>query len=198
MSYEKNFEFTAAVRGYHYYRRFWAPKPLQQLYCFFEDDNPFDQFAMKVCEEEGQKTPIGHLPREFSRAMKFLIDRGANITVTLRNDHYRRSPLVQGGMKISWKVRASIPGTCINLLIMERYKKLIEETYTKPKNEKILGSCLNQQEVEEDPEPRQRTKKIVLKRKEVATKDIRNSFAPVSTVSSSKRNNTNKAIIEID
>ena len=81
---------------------------------------------------------------------------------------------------------------------MERYKKLIEETYTKPKNEKILGSCLNQQEVEEDPEPRQRTKKIVLKRKEVATKDIRNSFAPVSTVSSSKRNNTNKAIIEID
>ena len=101
MSYEKNFEFTAAVRGYHYYRRFWAPKPLQQLYCFFEDDSPFDQFAMKVCEEEGQKTPIGHLPREFSRAMKFLIDRGANITVTLRNDHYRRSPLVQGGMEIA-------------------------------------------------------------------------------------------------
>ena len=42
---------------------------------------------------------------------------------------------------------------------MERYKKLIEETYTEPKKEKILGSYLNQQEVEEDPEPRQRTKK---------------------------------------
>ena len=57
---------------------------------------------------------------------------------------------------------------------------------------------LNQQEGEEHPEPRQRTKKKVLKRKEVATKDIRNFFTPVSSVSSSKRNNANKTVIKID
>ena len=47
--------------------------------------------------------------------------------------------LVQGGMEIACKV-ASIPGTCVNLLLVERYKKLIEETYTEPQNEEILGS----------------------------------------------------------
>ena len=70
----KSFEFTAAVQGYHYYRRFWVPKPSQQLYCLFEPDNPFDQFAIKVCEEEGQKIPIGHLPKEIFQATKYLID----------------------------------------------------------------------------------------------------------------------------
>ena len=80
MPYEKIFEFTAAVRGYHYYRRFWVPKPSHQLYCFFKPNNPFDQFAIKVCEEEGQKIPIGNLPGEISRATKYLTDRGANIS----------------------------------------------------------------------------------------------------------------------
>ena len=80
---EKIFEFTAAVRGFHYYGRFWVPKPSQKLNCFYEPDNPFDEFAIKVCEE-GHEVPVGHLPRELSRATKFLIDRGANITVTLQ------------------------------------------------------------------------------------------------------------------
>ena len=101
MSYEKVFTFTAAVRGYHYYRRFWFSKPSQQLYCVFEPDN-------------------------------------------------------------------------LNL---------------------------NQQEGEEYEEQRQRTKKKLLKRKEVPTKSIRNfseTLFSVSTVSSNKKNNTNKAIIETD
>ena len=36
----------------------------------------------------------------------------------------------------------SIPGTCINLLLLGRYEKLIQETYTEPQNEDILGSYL--------------------------------------------------------
>ena len=40
----------------------------------FKPDNSFDQFAIRVCEEEGQKIPIGHLPREVSRVTKYLID----------------------------------------------------------------------------------------------------------------------------
>jgi len=207
MSHEKIFEFTAAVRGYHYYRRFWVPKPSQKLYCFYESDNPFDQFAIKVCEE-GQQVPIGHLPREISRATKFFIDRGANITATLTSDHYRRSALVQGGMEIACKVTASIPGTCINLLLMERYKKLIQDTYTEPQNEEILGSYLNfYQEGEEHQEPREicRTRKVkVLKKKEVRTKDIRDFYPLVPNVASNSGNCSNKnnsktnVVIEID
>ena len=120
------------------------------------------------------------------------------MSVTLTSDHYQRSPLVQGGMEIPCKVKASISGTCINLLLIERYKKMIEHTYTEPQNKEILRCYLNQQEGKEHPEPRQRIKKKALKRKELVTKDIWNFFAPVSNVSSSKRNNTNKAIIEID
>ena len=118
MAYNKTLEFTAAVRGYHYYRRYWAPQPSQKLNCFYEPDNPFDQFAIKVCEV-GHENPVGHLPREISRATKFFLDRGAHITVTLASEHYRRSPIVQGGMEIACKVTASIPGTCVNLLLME-------------------------------------------------------------------------------
>ena len=141
MSYNKKIEFTAAVRGYHFYRRFWKPTPFQKLNCFFEDGNPFDPFAIKVCEI-GKTIAVGHLPREISRATKFFIDRGGHLSVTLTSEHYRRSPLVQGGMEIACKVTASIPGTCINLLILQKYQDIVEENYTVPKEEAILVSYL--------------------------------------------------------
>ena len=182
MSYKKSFEFTAAVRGFHYYRRFWVPKPSHKLFCFFEPDNPFDEFAIKVCEE-GKSTPVGHLPREISRATKFFLDRGATVTAQLTSTHYRRSPLVQGGMEIACKVTASITGTCVNLLLIERYKQLIQDTYTEPQNEEILGSYLN---IQEDEGQKQNHEEIswkkrekITKKKEVKTKDIRQFFAPV-------------------
>ena len=124
---EKILEFIAALRGFHYYRWYWVLKPSQKLNFFYEPDNPFDEFAIRVCEE-GHEVPVGHLPREISRVTKVFIDRGANITLTLTSDHYRRPPLVQGSMEIACKVIASIPGTCINLLLVERYKKLVEDT----------------------------------------------------------------------
>ena len=110
---EKIFEFTTAVHRVHYYRRCCVLKPSQKLNYFYEPDNSFDEFAIKVCEER-HEVPVGHLPREISRATKFFIDRGANITVTLTSNHYRRSPLVQSGMEIACKVTASIASTCIN------------------------------------------------------------------------------------
>ena len=182
MSYEKIFEFNAAFRGYHYYRRFWVPKSSQSLCCYFEPDNPFDNFAIKVCEE-GKSTPVGHLPWEISRATKFFIDRGATVKAQLISEHYRRSPLVQGGMEIACKVTVSIPGTCVNLLLMERYKQLIKDTYSEPNKEEILGSYLNVQENNETERaseaiPRKKKEKSV-KKKEVKTKDIRNFFNPV-------------------
>ena len=50
MSYFEMFEFTAAVRGYHYYRKYWHPPEGQILDCHKEPNNPFDRFAIKVCE----------------------------------------------------------------------------------------------------------------------------------------------------
>ena len=45
-------------------------------------------------------------------------------------------------MEIPCVATASIPGTCVNLLLLERYTKIIEENYSEPKEETILGSFL--------------------------------------------------------
>ena len=80
MACNKVFEFLAAVRGYHYYRRFWIPQKVQILECFFETHNLFDNFAIKVCKV-GNENAVGHLPREISRVPKFFMDRGAIVSV---------------------------------------------------------------------------------------------------------------------
>ena len=50
MDHNKIFEFTAAVRGFHYYKAFWNPVTNQKLSCAHEENNPFDMFAIKACE----------------------------------------------------------------------------------------------------------------------------------------------------
>ena len=76
------FSFNAAVRGYHVYRANWNPKPDELLVCNIENNNDFDPYAIKVCKSEKDvlKT-VGHLPREISRPTKFLLLRGADVTV---------------------------------------------------------------------------------------------------------------------
>ena len=57
MDRNKLFEFTAAVRGYHYYQRFWKPQPNQKISCAYEENNPFDLFDMNICDNTNI---IGH------------------------------------------------------------------------------------------------------------------------------------------
>ena len=49
-------------------------------------------------------------------------------------------------MDISYKVTTKIPGTLIILLLMEKYKQLVEQLYIEPENEEILGSFLEPKE----------------------------------------------------
>ena len=67
---EKIFEFPSAVRGFHYYRKYWQPQLDDELYCQHELDNPFNFFTIKICVKNTGVT-VGHLPMEISRAMKF-------------------------------------------------------------------------------------------------------------------------------
>ena len=39
-------------------------------------------------------------------------------------------------------MRSSIPRACVNLLVLKRFKAIISESYTKLKEETILGSLL--------------------------------------------------------
>jgi len=134
---ENCYTFTATVRGYHFYRKIWKPRENERLRCLFEENNPYDRYAIKTVTSEG--VIVGHLPREISRVTKYFMDRGATVSLKLTSRHYRRSPLVQGGMEIACLVTARIPATKKNTEIAELYIELVKERYTEPKEEDILG-----------------------------------------------------------
>ena len=136
----RTFEFTAAVRGYHVFKNIWQPNLEEILLCFHEIGNDFDYFSIKTCT--GDDVTVGHLPREISRPTKFLIDRGAVVKSKITSAHYRRSPLLQGGLEIQCVVSVTLPGTIKNHLLLDRYKLLVEKLYCEPKDEVIIGNYL--------------------------------------------------------
>ena len=124
---------------------------------------------------------MGHLPIEISLVIKFLLDRGANVSAKLTSTHHRRSPLVQGGIEIPSVVTVSVPCTVINQLLMERYKQLVETLYTEPKEEEILGTFLQLGNTgEQDLSPvarKQKNKPKCPPESDKNQKDIRSYFA---------------------
>ena len=116
---EKTSEFSSPVWGYHHYRNTWFPQQSEVLDCYHEFENTFNMFAIKTCKSIGQIA--GHLPREISRVTKFLLDEGAVVQATLSTTHYKRSPLVKGGLEIACKVSVEMPGTIKNHLLMDRH-----------------------------------------------------------------------------
>ena len=102
----------SAVRGFHfvhYYRTIWQPVEHEVLNCEREEDNPNDMFAIALLAING--TVVGHLPMEISRITKYLMDRATMIQAHLTGRHYRRSPLVQGGLEIPCDLVITMPGT---------------------------------------------------------------------------------------
>ena len=67
-------KFNAAIRGHYHYKKYWNPKPSEKLTCSHERDDPFDVFAIRACNSEGNAA--GHQPRELFRVTNFLLDRG--------------------------------------------------------------------------------------------------------------------------
>ena len=118
---------------------------------------------------------------KISRVTKFLPDRGANISAKLTSTHYRRSPLVQGGIEIPCVVTVSTPDTVINQLLMKRYKQLVETLYTEPKEEEILGTFLQLENADEQylapVAPKQKKKPKCPPDSDKNQKDIQSYFA---------------------
>ena len=131
-----------AVRGFHYYRGYWTPYLGEELICQHDDSNHFDVFAIKICYQKNGGT-YGHLPKEISRATKFLIDRGALVFVEVSSNHYRYSPLVQGGLEIPCRLSVKLAVAMIkNNMLVDRYNQILEELYEEPSEEIIIGSIL--------------------------------------------------------
>ena len=109
---EKILTFTAGVRGFHYYQKFWVPEENEKLDCSHERGNFYDRFAIKTTSEIG--TTVGHLPKELSHVTKYLLDRGATLSLDLSSTNYRRSLLVQGGLEIACTGTARMLATVKN------------------------------------------------------------------------------------
>ena len=77
--------FTAAVRWFYYYRRFWRPRENETLDYFYEPGNVFDQIAIKTVDERG--VTVVHLPEEISRVTKYILDRGISMHFKLTSGH---------------------------------------------------------------------------------------------------------------
>ena len=138
-------KFSSAIRGYHVYGNIWQPKENDKLQCDHESDNNYDLFGIKTCPDAGFHPQIvGHLPREISWFIKFLLDLETTVTATLSSMHYWRLPLVQGGLQIPCVVNAKLIDTKKNKEILAKYLKMVQTHYTEPSSDEnvIMGSFL--------------------------------------------------------
>ena len=82
------------------------------------------------------------MPRKISRGTKFLPDRGAVAYAELTSTHYRRSPIMQGGLEIPCKITVKLHGTFQNHMLLDRYMQLVNSLYCEPKEEVNMGRFL--------------------------------------------------------
>ena len=52
MNANKSFQFSAAVRGFHVFRKTWDPVTNEMLKCAHESGNEYDPFSIKTCQIE--------------------------------------------------------------------------------------------------------------------------------------------------
>ena len=142
MNANKSFQFSATVRGFHVFRKTWDPVTNEMSKCAHESGNEYDPFSIKTCQIENDSKTVGHLPKEMSRATKFLLDHVGTISLKLSSDHYRRSPLFQGGLEIPCIVTVTMAGTVRNHMVLDRYEEIVNRLYCEPKNEVIIGCLL--------------------------------------------------------
>ena len=57
--------------------------------------------------------------------------------------HYRRSPLIQGGLEVPCLVNVKMPSSIMNHLFIARYEKFLGELYLEPKDKEIMGTFLS-------------------------------------------------------
>ena len=129
--------FRCGLRGFHVYQDIWKPVIGETFHCIQEKNNIHDRYAVAATKRLPGRLAgsiVGHLLREISRCTRFLISREGNVKVTVIDSKHRRSLLVQGGLEIPITVCIELDSTSKNMLVLERYKKLMSENYNEPIN----------------------------------------------------------------
>ena len=85
---------------------------------------------------------MGHLPKEISRVIMYFLDRGISMHCNLTSRHYRRSTLAQGGLEIKCEVVINSRATVLQSRLTARYLELIQNLYTEPVEERVMGELV--------------------------------------------------------
>ena len=194
--------FTAAVRGFHYCCRFWRTKENEKLDCFGEPGNVFDQFAIKTVDE--RRETVGHLPKAKSRETKYFLGRGISMHCKLTSRYYRHSTLVQEGLEIKCEVVINSRATVLQSRLTARYLELIQNLYTEPVQERVMGELVSNFVMTLPPMVNMPVLPTLKKRKKKATttnattrnRDIREMFS--GSKKSKKTQPANDNIIVLD
>ena len=136
------FSFRCGLRGYHVYRTTWRPRIDEILSVKHEAENSFDRHAIAAIKQRRDgglplEQVVGHLPKEISRFIKFILIHGARVTVKVIDVDYRRSPLVQGGLEIPVLVSVAMDCSDSNKGKIKKLEILLNEYYKEPVNGKF-------------------------------------------------------------
>ena len=163
---------------------------------------PSDFFAIKVTVPESGMT-AGHLPMENSRVTKYILDRGAHVYAVLTSTNYCVSPLVQGGLEIPCGIEIHMPSTVKNWELVGIYEKYVDTLYYQREKTNIAGSFVESSAGIETMETNNSKGRESKKRKNNETtnasssKDIRAFFEKRRTVSSTKKVDVPKNVVEL-
>ena len=109
--------------------------------CEHEENNKYYLFAIKLYRPLDRKI-VGHFPIKISRITRFIIARGAIGEAQLTAAHYRRSPLVQGGLEIPCSLIFKMPETKKSSELLKKYLERFESKQTEPQEIIILGTFI--------------------------------------------------------
>ena len=127
------------------------------------------------------------------------MDRGAIFQARMTSAHYRRSPLMRGGLEIPCEIIQMLSNSCTKELL-ENCDTLLNDLYMEPVSEEILGCFLDIQEnmendAEESHNKMSRKKKKPKENIEVQLRDIRSMLKPLPRKDPDESKNTNQIII---
>ncbi len=113
--------------------RIWTPTLGETMATIHESSNSHDCYAIEHLPGTGLlESTVGHLPKEISRITRFIFLYAAIVTVKVVDTHYRRSPLVQGGLEIPIEVTISMEYQPKHKDLMAKYEELVGKYYQEP------------------------------------------------------------------
>ena len=108
-----------------------------------EEENPYDRYAIAAVKQDHgnlEERIVGHLPKEISRLVWFIMLHGAHVSLKVIDEAYRRSPLVQGGLEFPVLVTIIMDYSTNNHAKIEKFEILFNELYQEPVNGKFTDA----------------------------------------------------------